>query len=121
MFPFGFIVGAMAGAAGAVLFGRQVVEHGRPLAKAALKATLSAMHGAQVRGAEIGEAAEDLFAEAKSEVTEEVFKAAMAAAAAKAAEMAAAKNAGAESLGAKAAAASSASSAKRSRTGSANG
>ncbi len=88
MFPLGFIVGAAAGAAGAMLFGRQVVEHGRPLAKAALKATLVALHEARVRGAEIGEAAEDLYAEAKSEVTAEVFEAAMAAATAKAAEMA---------------------------------
>ncbi len=88
MFPFGFVIGAVAGAAGAVLFGRQIVEQGRPLAKATLKATLAAMHEARVRGAEIGEAAEDLFAEAKSEVTAEVFAAAMAAATAKAAEMA---------------------------------
>jgi hypothetical protein len=88
MFPFGFIVGAVAGVAGAVLFGREIVEHGRPLAKVALKATLAAMHEARVRGAEIGEAAEDLYAEAKSEVTSEVFEAAMAAAKAKAAEMA---------------------------------
>jgi hypothetical protein len=88
MFPFGFIVGAAAGAAGAMFFGRHVVEHGRPLAKAALKATLAALHEARVRGAEIGEAAEDLYAEAKSEVTAEVFEAAMAAATAKAAELA---------------------------------
>ena len=88
MFPFGFIVGAVAGAAGAILFGREIVEHGRPLAKAVLKATLAAMHEARVHGAEIGEAAEDLYAEAKSEVTAEIFEAAMAAATAKAAEMA---------------------------------
>jgi uncharacterized membrane protein len=92
MFPFGFIVGAVAGAAGAVMFGRQIAEHGRPLAKVALKATLAAMHDARVRGAEIGEAAEDLFAEAKSEVSAEIFEAAMAAAKAKAAEMAKAAN-----------------------------
>lgn len=88
MLPFGFIAGAVAGAVSTVLFGRQIVEHGRPLAKAALKATLATMHEARVRGAEIGEAAEDLYAEAKSEVTAEIFQAAMAAATAKAAEMA---------------------------------
>jgi hypothetical protein len=130
MFPLGFVVGAVAGAAGAVLFGRQIVEHGRPLAKAALKATLAAMHEARVRGTEVGEAAEDLYAEAKAEVTEEIFQAAMAAATAKAAEMAeAAKNAKnngsspqdqlAEQSDTKAA--TSPASVKRSRVGQANG
>lgn len=88
MFPLGFVIGAAAGAAGAMIFGRHLVEQGRPLAKAALKATLTALHEARVRSAEIEEAVEDLYAEAKSEVTKEVFEAAMAAATAKASERA---------------------------------
>ena len=88
MFPLGFVIGAAAGAAGAMIFGRHLAEQGRPLAKAALKATLTALHEARVRGAEIEEAVEDLYAEAKSEVTKEVFEAAMVAAAAKASQRA---------------------------------
>jgi hypothetical protein len=84
MFPLGLVIGAAAGAAGAIIFGRHLVEQGRPLAKAALKATLTALHEARVRGAEIEEAVEDLYAEAKSEVTKEIFESAMAAAVAKA-------------------------------------
>jgi hypothetical protein len=84
MFRLGLVIGAAAGAAGAMFFGRHFVEQGRPLAKAALKATLVALHEARVRGAEIEEAVEDLYAEAKSEATKEVFESTMAAAAAKA-------------------------------------
>jgi hypothetical protein len=92
MLPFGFALGALAGAAAVILFlGPQLAQRGRPVAKAMLKGALAALHEAQVRGTEIAEAAEDLYAEAKSEVTAEVFTAAMAAAKAKAAEQAAAK------------------------------
>lgn len=84
MFPLGFVFGAVAGAAAAVLFfGEQVAHRARPVAKAAVKTALMAMHEFQVHGAEIAEAAEDLYAEAKAEVTTEAF-AAMAAAQAKA-------------------------------------
>lgn len=80
MFPFGVLLGLVGGAAGAILFGPQIAQHARPVAKAVLKAAIAAMHDAQVRGAEVTEAAEDLFAEAKAEVTAEVFAAAMASA-----------------------------------------
>jgi gas vesicle protein len=76
MFPFGLAVGFAAGAATAVLFAPQIAQQARPVAKAALKAALAAMHEAQVRGAEVVEAAEDLYAEAKAEVNEEVVAAA---------------------------------------------
>lgn len=84
MFPLGFAFGAIAGAAAVVILGPEVAQRSRPVAKAALKAALAAIHEAQVRRAEIAEAAEDLFAEAKAEVTAEVLAAAMAAARAKA-------------------------------------
>jgi hypothetical protein len=80
MFPFGVLLGLIGGAAGVILFGPQIAQHARPVAKAVLKAAIAAMHDAQVRGAEATEAAEDLFAEAKTEVTAEVFAAAMASA-----------------------------------------
>lgn len=89
MFPLGFVIGAVAGATAVFFLGADVAMRARPVAKAALKAALTAMHEAQVYGAEVAEAAEDLFAEAKSEVTAEVFAAAMAAAQAKAAAQAA--------------------------------
>lgn len=89
MFPFGFAVGLLSGVAAAVVLGPEIVQRTRPIAKAALKAALMAVHETQVRGAEIAEAAEDLYAEAKSEVTADVFAAAMAAAQAKAAEQSA--------------------------------
>jgi nucleotide-binding universal stress UspA family protein len=85
----GVVVGAVAGATGAAVYGSRLVHQGRPAAKAALKAALHAIHEARVRGAEIAEAAEDLYAEAKAEVTEEVIAAGMAEAKAKAEEAAA--------------------------------
>lgn len=85
MFPLGFAFGAIAGAAAAAILGPQVAQRSRPIAKAALKTAMAAIHEAQVRKAEIAEAAEDLFAEAKAEVTAEVLAAAIAAARAKAA------------------------------------
>lgn len=86
MVPFaGLVLGVAAGAVGVVLFGPQIAQQARPLAKAVLKAVLVGIHEARVRGAEVTEAAEDLYAEAKSEVTAEVLAAAMAAAQAKAA------------------------------------
>ena len=80
MFPFGFVLGAVAGATAVLLFGPQIAQQARPAAKAMLKAALAAMHEAQVRGAQMSEAAEDLYAEAKSEVAADIFAAAMAAA-----------------------------------------
>ena len=86
MFPLGFVLGAMsATAAGALMLSPQVMNHARPVAKALLKAALAAMHEAQLRGAEVSEAAEDLFAEAKAEVAAEAFATTMAAAQEKAA------------------------------------
>jgi hypothetical protein len=80
MFPFGFALGALAGATAALLFGEEIARQARPVAKAILKAALATMHEAQVRGAQMSEAAEDLYAEAKSEVAADIFSAAMAAA-----------------------------------------
>jgi hypothetical protein len=73
MFPLGFVLGAVAGAAGAVFLGPQFAQNVRPLAKAVLKAALGAIHEAQVRTAEVAEAAEDLVAEAKAELIAEAF------------------------------------------------
>jgi hypothetical protein len=89
MFPLGFVFGAVASAAALLVFRPQVVQYARPVAKTMLKAALTAMHEAQVQGAELAEAAEDLYAEAKAEVTAEAFAAAMAAAQAGAAASAA--------------------------------
>jgi gas vesicle protein len=80
MFPFGLAIGFVAGAAGAILFAPQIAQHARPVAKALLKAALAAMHEAQVRSAEVAEAAEDLYAEAKAEVSAESSEATVAAA-----------------------------------------
>ena len=60
-------LGALIGAAGVALFGPHIARRARPAAKAALKAALAAMHEARIRGGEIAEAAEDLYAEAKAE------------------------------------------------------
>jgi gas vesicle protein len=88
----GVVVGAVAGAAGTLVYGPQIAQQGRPAAKAALKAALHVIHAARVRGAEVAEAAEDLYAEAKAEVTEEVLAAVMAAAKAEAEETAKAQH-----------------------------
>jgi len=86
MFPLGFVLGAMsATAAGALMLSPQVMSHARPVAKALLKVALAAMHEAQLRGAEVSEAAEDLFAEAKAEAAAETFATTMAMAQEKAA------------------------------------
>jgi hypothetical protein len=89
MFPLGFVIGAVAGAAVVLVLGAEVAMRARPVAKAAVKAALLAIHESQVRGAEITEAAEDLYAEAKAEATADVFAATMAAAQAKATAQAA--------------------------------
>jgi hypothetical protein len=47
MFPFGFALGALTGAAAVLVLGQQVLQRGRPVAKAALKAALAALHEAQ--------------------------------------------------------------------------
>ena len=64
-------LGALIGAAGVALFGWHIARRARPAAKAALKAALIAMHEARIRGGEIAEAAEDLYAEAKAEAVAE--------------------------------------------------
>jgi gas vesicle protein len=89
MWPLAGLVGVIVGAAGAFVYGRRLAKQGRPAAKTVLKAALHAIHEAKVAGAEVVEAAEDLYAEAQAEVTQEVLAAAMARA--KAAAEAAAK------------------------------
>lgn len=79
----GFVLGSIVGAVAVALRGTQIVQHTRPVAKAALKAALAAMHEAHVRQAEIVEAAEDLLAETAAEVEAEKLATAMAAAEAK--------------------------------------
>ena len=86
MKPFGFALGALTGAAAVLLLNRQGAQRVRPIAKAALKAAMMAYHEARVQGAELAEAAEDLFAEAKAEAAADIFAAAMAAAQAQAAQ-----------------------------------
>jgi hypothetical protein len=86
MKPFGFALGALTGAAAVLLLNRQGTQRVRPIAKAAMKAAVMAYHEARVQGAELAEAAEDLFAEAKTEAAADIFAAAMAAAQAKAAQ-----------------------------------
>ncbi len=93
-------LGAVVGGLAVALFGPQFVKSGRPVAKSALKTALLTMYAAQVRGAEIAEAIEDLFAEAKSELTSEILAAALAAAQEKAAT---APNGGGSGAGASAA------------------
>jgi hypothetical protein len=73
-------IGVVAGAAGTVLFGSRVAQRARPVAKQVLKAGLKAAHDARVRGTEVAEGAEDLYAEAKAEATAEIMAAAAAAA-----------------------------------------
>ena len=63
MKPLGFALGALSGAAAAILLTRGGAR-ARPAAKAALKAAFMAYHEARTHGAEMMEAAEDLFAEA---------------------------------------------------------
>jgi hypothetical protein len=86
MKPFGFALGALTGAAAVLLLNRQGTQRVRPIAKAAMKAAVMAYHEARVQGAELAEAAEDLFAEAKAEAVADIFAAAMAAAQTKAAQ-----------------------------------
>lgn len=86
MKPFGFALGALTGAAAVLLLNRQGTQRVRPVAKAAMKAAVMAYHEARVQGAELAEAAEDLFAEAKAEAVADIFAAAMAAAQTKAAQ-----------------------------------
>ncbi|MGJ0512562.1 DUF5132 domain-containing protein [Methylocystis sp.] len=86
MKPFGFALGALTGAAAVLLLNRQGTQRLRPIAKAAMKAAVMAYHEARVQGAELAEAAEDLFAEAKTEAAADIFAAAVAAAQAKAAQ-----------------------------------
>jgi len=73
-------LGAVVGGVAVALFGPQLAKNGRPAAKSALKTALLTLYAAEVRGAEIAEAIEDLYAEAKSEVTAEMLEAALAAA-----------------------------------------
>lgn len=77
MKPWGFALGVAAGAAAALLFDREG-NRVRPVAKAALKAAVLALHEARVQGAQLMETAEDLFAEAKAEAASDIFAATMA-------------------------------------------
>lgn len=77
MKPLGFALGALTGAAATILLTRGGAR-ARPAAKAALKAAFMAYHEARTHGAEMMEAAEDLFAEAKAEAVADIFAAAMA-------------------------------------------
>jgi hypothetical protein len=77
MKPLGFAFGALTGAAAAILLTRGGAR-ARPAAKAALKAAFMAYHEARTQGAEVMEAAEDMFAEAKAEAVADIFAAAMA-------------------------------------------
>lgn len=86
MKPFQFALGALTGAAAVLLLNRQGAQRVRPIAKAAVKAAVMAYHEARVQSAELAEAAEDLFAEAKAEAAADIFAAAVAAAQAKAAQ-----------------------------------
>ena len=96
MKPLGFVFGALTGAAATLtLSQRGGAQRVRPAAKAALKAAMMAYHEARTQGAELMEAAEDLFAEAKTEATQDIFMAAMAAAQTQARAAAEAKTAGA--------------------------
>jgi hypothetical protein len=64
-------LGVLIGAAGVALLGPHIARRARPAAKAALKAALAAIREARIRGGEIAEAAEDLYAEAKAEAETE--------------------------------------------------
>ncbi len=77
MKPWGFALGALSGAAASLLLTRDA-KRARPAAKAALKAAIMTYHEARLQGAELMEAAEDLFAEAKAEAAADIFEAAMA-------------------------------------------
>jgi hypothetical protein len=77
MKPWGFALGALTGAAATFLLTREG-KRVRPVAKAALKAAMMAYHEARTQGAELAEAAEDLFAEAKAEATTDIFTSMMA-------------------------------------------
>lgn len=84
MKPLGFALGALTGAAATLLLSRQGAERLRPVAKAALKAAMVAYHEARAQSAELAEAAEDLFAEAKADAAADIFAEAVAAAEARA-------------------------------------
>lgn len=85
MKPWGFVFGALTGAAATlILTQRDGAKRARPAAKAALKAAMMALHEARAQGAELMESAEDLLAEVRAEATQEIFMAAMAAAQAEA-------------------------------------
>jgi hypothetical protein len=79
MKPLGFALGALTGAAAALLLSRQSPERAHPVAKASLKAALMAYHEVRTQCAEFVEATEDLFAEAKAEAGADIFGAARAA------------------------------------------
>lgn len=61
-----FALGALVGA-GATLLAPGLSRNGRPMLKEAIKTVMLLTREAQVRGAELMEMAEDLFAEAKAE------------------------------------------------------
>ena len=67
-----FLLGAVTGAA-AALYGPEIVRRARPAAKLAMTEGMAALHQARAKGAQVMEAAEDLFAEAKHEVEGRLF------------------------------------------------
>ncbi|MBY6241631.1 hypothetical protein [Methylosinus sp. Sm6] len=88
----GFAFGAVVGAIGIALGGKEMAEAARPGAKAVAKAAMVALHEARVRQAQLVEHAEDLFAEATAEVAEERTEAVAAAIRANAQKAAEARN-----------------------------
>jgi hypothetical protein len=83
--PIRFLFGLASGAAAVFLLTRKFPHDVRPAAKSALVSAMKALHGARVGSAELIEALEDLYAEAKDEATREIIAEAMAAAKARAA------------------------------------
>ncbi len=83
--PIRFLFGLASGAAAVFLLTRKFPHEVRPAAKSVLVSAMKALHGAKVGSAELIEALEDLYAEAKDEATREIIAEAMAAAMARAA------------------------------------
>ena len=83
--PIRFLFGLASGAAMVLLLTRKYPHDFRPAVKSALVSAMKALHGARAGSAELIEALEDLYAEAKDEATREIIAEAMAAARARAA------------------------------------
>jgi methylthioribose-1-phosphate isomerase len=85
LLPVRFLFGLASGVAVTILLTRKFQHDIRPAAKSALVSAMKALHGARAGSAELIEALEDLYAEAKDEATREIIAEAMAAARARAA------------------------------------